>query len=224
MHVYIESVLPASLNEIKQRNSYILYHSDILTLGACGCGYSGRMEETEEERKPKKFEAIRIVEERERAIEEAERDREGLRIFTDGSKLGSGAAGYWVAWRAGDWWVGVNVHMGYKREAFDAECAALARALEVAARRRLAPKGVTIPTDTQAAMARNRIGRTGSCPAICQADKRVDSEAKGEEPKCPSGGPLVPRSQRSSRKRGSRQGGKEGGGETGRTRGRMDGL
>ena len=30
MHVYIESVLPASLNGIKQRNSYILYHSDIL--------------------------------------------------------------------------------------------------------------------------------------------------------------------------------------------------
>jgi len=59
-------------------------------------GYSGRMEETRVARKPEKLEAIRIVEERERAIEEAERDREGLTIFTDGSKLESGATGYGV--------------------------------------------------------------------------------------------------------------------------------
>jgi len=54
------------------------------------------MEETRVARKPEKLEAIRIVEERERAIEEAERDREGLTIFTDGSKLESGATGYGV--------------------------------------------------------------------------------------------------------------------------------
>ena len=44
--------------------------------------------------------------------------------------------------------------MGYNQEAFDAECAALARALEVAERRRTGPKAVTIFTDSQAAMAR----------------------------------------------------------------------
>jgi len=48
----------------------------------------------------------------------------------------------------------VKAHMSYNQEAFDAECAALATALEVAAKRRTGPKAVTIFTDAQAAMAR----------------------------------------------------------------------
>ena len=104
--------------------------------------------------RPVKMEAVRIVEERERAIEEADKDREGLAIFTDGSRLESGATGYGVACKAGNRWVGVKAHMGYNQEAFDAECSALARALEVAAKRRTGPKAVTIFTDSQAAMAR----------------------------------------------------------------------
>jgi len=100
------------------------------------------------------MEAVRIVEDLERAIEEAEKDREGLTIFTDGSRLESGATGYAVAWKAGNRWVGVKAHMGYNQEAFDAECAALTRALEVAAKRRTGPKAVTVFTDSQAAMAR----------------------------------------------------------------------
>jgi len=117
-------------------------------------GYSERMEETEITRKPEKMEAVRIVKERGRAIEEAEKDREGLTLFTDGSRLKSGATGYAVTWKAGNGWVGVKAHMGYNQEAFDAECAALARALEVAAKRRTRPKAVIIFTDVQAAMAR----------------------------------------------------------------------
>jgi len=42
--------------------------------------------------------------------------------------------------------------MGYNQEAFDAECATLARALELAARRRTTPEAVTISTDAQATM------------------------------------------------------------------------
>jgi len=53
--------------------------------------------------------------------------------------------------------------MGYNQEAFDAECAALARALEVAAKRRTGPKAVTIFTDAQAAIA--RIASEGPGPA-----------------------------------------------------------
>ena len=48
----------------------------------------------------------------------------------------------------------MKAYMGYNQEAFDAECAALARALEMAAKRRMGPKAVTIFTDSQAAMAR----------------------------------------------------------------------
>jgi len=117
-------------------------------------GYSGRTEETKITSRPEKMEAVRIVEDLERAIEEAEKDREGLTIFTDGSRLESGATGYAVAWKAGNRWVGVKAHMGYNQEAFDAECAALTRALEVAAKRRTGPKAVTVFTDSQAAMAR----------------------------------------------------------------------
>jgi hypothetical protein len=44
--------------------------------------------------------------------------------------------------------------MGYNQEAYDAECAALARALETAARRQTTPERVTIFTDAQAAIKR----------------------------------------------------------------------
>jgi len=73
-------------------------------------------------------------------------------MFTDGSKLDSGATGYSVVWKRGLTWVGVKVHMGSNQEAYDAECAALAHALEVVARRNTAPERVTIFSDAQAAI------------------------------------------------------------------------
>jgi len=48
--------------------------------------------------------------------------------------------------------------MDFNQDAFDAECAALARELEVAGRRRLVPGKVTIFTDAQAAITRIRSG------------------------------------------------------------------
>jgi hypothetical protein len=53
-------------------------------------------------------------------------------MFTDGSRLESGATGYVVAWKTGQTWKGIKTHMGYNKEAFDVECAALARVLESA--------------------------------------------------------------------------------------------
>jgi len=55
-------------------------------------------------------------------------------MFTDGSRLEDGAAGYAVAWKNGLSWKGIKTHLGYNQEAFDAECAALARARESASR------------------------------------------------------------------------------------------
>ena len=75
-------------------------------------------------------------------------------MFTDGSRLDDGAAGYAVAWRDGQTWKGIKTHMGYNQEAYDAECAALARALEEASRRNLTPERVTIFSDAQAAIRR----------------------------------------------------------------------
>jgi hypothetical protein len=45
----------------------------------------------------------------------------GLTIFTDGSRIDSGAVGYTVAWQKGRHWVGLKVHMGYNQETFDEE-------------------------------------------------------------------------------------------------------
>jgi len=83
---------------------------------------------------------------------EAEKERPGFTMFTDGPRLDSGAAGYSVVWRRGQAWVGIKTHMGYRQEAYDAECAAPARALESASRRQTTPERVTIFTDTQAAV------------------------------------------------------------------------
>jgi ribonuclease HI len=50
--------------------------------------------------------------------------------------------------------VGVKTHMGYNQEAYDAECAALSRAMEIAARRQTTPEQVAIFTNAQAAIRR----------------------------------------------------------------------
>jgi len=75
-------------------------------------------------------------------------------MFTDRSQLEEGAAGYAVVWRNGQTWKGIKTHMGYNQEAFDTECAALARALESASRRNTTPERITIFTDAQAAIQR----------------------------------------------------------------------
>lgn len=94
------------------------------------------------------------MEGRKEAKEEAERDRTGLTTFTDGSRVESGATGYAVTWRKGGGWASIKTHMGFNQEAFEAECAALARALEVAVRTRRVPGRVTIFIDAQAAITR----------------------------------------------------------------------
>jgi len=61
-----------------------------------------------------------------------------------------------VVWRKGRRWAGRKVHMGFFQETYDAECAAIARALAVAAGRGKRHKlgRVRISTDAQAAITR----------------------------------------------------------------------
>ena len=75
-------------------------------------------------------------------------------MFSDGSRLDDGAAGYAVVWKRGLTWSGIKTHVGYNQEAYDAECAAPARALESASRRQTTSERVTIFTDAQAAIRR----------------------------------------------------------------------
>ena len=73
-------------------------------------GYSGRVEEVQLPAKQVLLGAEVIVEERRKAKEEAEQERAGLRIFTDGSRVESGATGYAVTWKKRGRWVGIKTH------------------------------------------------------------------------------------------------------------------
>jgi len=96
--------------------------------------HAGRTESTVLLEEPETLIAELLQEEEAEAKAEAEKDRPGLTMFTDGSRLDSGAAGYSVAWKRVKNWVGIKTHMGHQ-EAYDVERAALARALESASRR-----------------------------------------------------------------------------------------
>jgi len=106
--------------------------------------------------KPETLDAELLQGEEAEAKAEAEKVRPGLTMFTDGSRLDDGAVGYAVVWKnpSGLSWKGVKAHMGGNQEAYDAECAALARALEEAASRNTTPERVTIFSDAQAAIKR----------------------------------------------------------------------
>jgi ribonuclease HI len=90
----------------------------------------------------------------EEAEKESEEIRPGILMFTDGSLLENGTAGYSVVWRSGQSWTAIKTHMAYKQEAYDTECAAFARALESTSRRQTTPERATIVTDFQATIAR----------------------------------------------------------------------
>jgi len=100
------------------------------------------------------FEAALIQEERAEAKKEARKERQGLVMYTDGSRLENEAAGYEVVWKNGQTWEGIKTHMGFNQEAYDAECAVLAHALETATKRAPTPSHVTIFTNAQAAIKR----------------------------------------------------------------------
>jgi len=92
---------------------------------------------------PESLGAELLQEEEAEAKAKAEKLRPGLAMFTDGSRLDDGATRYAVVWENGQ-----------NRAAYDAECAAIARALETASPRQTTPETVTVFTDAQAAIRR----------------------------------------------------------------------
>ena len=59
-------------------------------------------------KEPEALDAETIQEDEKTAKAEAERTRPGLTMFTDGSRLDSGATGYAVVWQNGQSWAGVR--------------------------------------------------------------------------------------------------------------------
>jgi len=95
-------------------------------LGPDGAGDRERTVVCEEEA----LQAEITVNERKVAKEEAEAVRDALTLWTDRSRTEGGACGYAVVWRKnGGAWKGHQVHLGCNQEVYDAECAAVARAL-----------------------------------------------------------------------------------------------
>jgi len=135
-------------------------------------------------------------------------------MFADGSRLDDGATSYAVVQKNGQSWVGIKTHMGFKQEACGAERAALARALESASRRQMAPERVTIFTNAQAAirwMASEEPG-PGQNYAL-QARKHRYRGATESPARYHHRDPVVPSAQGSPREReGRRMGQAPGGG------------
>ena len=74
--------------------------------------YVGRVESTVLLEEPETLDAELLQEEEVEAKLEAERERPGLVMFTDGSRLEDGATGYAVVWKNGLSWKGIKTHMG----------------------------------------------------------------------------------------------------------------
>jgi len=110
--------------------------------------YARKVESTVLLEEPETLDVELLQEEEVEAKAAAEKERPGLIMFTDGSRLDDGAAGYAVVWKHSQSWKGIKTHMGYNQEAYDAECTTLARALQVVWRRPTTPERVTIFTDT----------------------------------------------------------------------------
>jgi ribonuclease HI len=120
-----------------------------------------------------------VVDERKKAMEEAGIARDGVTLWTDGSRTEDGACGYAVVWRKkGEVWKGHQVHLGHNQEAYDAECAAIVRALRVGRDRRnqqQIPK-ITIFTDAQAAIKRMQTLEVGPGQIYALQARRILAE------------------------------------------------
>jgi ribonuclease HI len=72
------------------------------------------------------------MQEEEEAIVEAKKERDGLVLWTDGSKKEDEWVGCAVVWEKEEKWEKRRVHLGRQKEAFDAEMYAMSEALKIA--------------------------------------------------------------------------------------------
>ena len=75
-------------------------------------------------------------------------------VWTDGSRLDSGAVGAACAWQTEEGWTGRRFHLGTNKEVFDAEVYAIYQALRVFEERGQTGRKYTIFSDCQPAIRR----------------------------------------------------------------------
>jgi len=97
-----------------------------------------------------------IIQDQEQALKEAKLEREGLVLWTDGSRKEDEWVGCAVVWEEEGKWKKRRVHLGRQKEAFDAEMDAMSEAMkiggEMAGKQEIT--GVTVFTDSQATLRR----------------------------------------------------------------------
>ena len=110
------------------------------------------------------------------------------------------------AWKNGQSWVGITSYMGYNQDAYGAECAALACALEAASRRQTTPERVTISTDGQAAIRRMASEDPDPGQIYALQERKHIATMRGARPNITIEVRWRPVHKRGSRKRGGRIG------------------
>ena len=119
---------------------------------------------------------------RQKKSEPSTRQSGTARSHFHGSRTEGGATGYAITWKKGQTWKGHKVHMEWEQEAYDAECAAIARALETAAGRRNKLGNLSIFTDAQAAIWRMASHDPGPGQKYAIAVRRHIAELRRTEP------------------------------------------
>lgn len=108
-----------------------------------------------------------IIEPAKEAEDNAYKERKGLVLWTDGSRLESGAIGAGIAYKKANIWKEKAISLGRTKEVFDAELYAIKEALIIALKeiKRLQspynPLKVTVNSDSQAALKRAPTDRLG---------------------------------------------------------------
>jgi len=97
-----------------------------------------------------------IIQEEEQALKEAKLEREGLFLWTDGSRKEDEWVGCAVVWKEGERWNKRRRHLGRQEEVFDAEMYAMSEAMKIADEKAEKEKftRVTVFTDSQATLRR----------------------------------------------------------------------
>ena len=88
------------------------------------------------------------------AKETAQNWRRTGTVWTDGSRLDSGAVGAACAWQTEEGWTGRRFHLGTNKEVFDAEVYAIYQALRVFEERGQTGRKYTVFSDCQPAIRR----------------------------------------------------------------------
>jgi len=118
-----------------------------------------------------------IIQDEEQALEEAKREREGLVLWTDGSRKEDEWVGCAVAWKE-ERWSKRRVHLGRQKEAFDAEMYAMSEAVKIADEicGRKEVRRVTIFTDSQATLRRIQSDEPGPGQVLALRTMNWESE------------------------------------------------